>query len=231
VEVQGKVQRAALRLDGPKWAIWMTGNSLNGGPVPHSIAPQEVPVADPEQAVKSQLANIEKRSGRSLAELIAALAPLREAKHGEKVAFLKQTFALGHGDANTLVHHAKKQDVPASSDNAQADVLDDLYTGGKAALRPIHELLLRAIAGFGNSEAAPKKGYVSYRRRRQFAMIGPATQTRVELGLNIASLPEHERLLSQPPGRMCTYVVRLTRAEEVDAPLLAWLRAAYDAAG
>jgi hypothetical protein len=186
-------------------------------------------MADPEQALKSQLANIEKRSGRTLAELIAALEPLSEAKHGEKVAFLKATFALGMGDANTLVHHAKKQDEPASSENA--DVLGNLYTGGKAALRPIHELLLRAIASFGNSEAAPKKSYVSYRRRRQFAMIGPATQTRVELGLNIASLPEHERLLRQPPGRMCHYVVRLTGAEEVDAQLIGWLRAAFDAAG
>jgi hypothetical protein len=34
-----------------------------------------------------------------------------------------------------------------------------------------------------------------------------------------------------PPGGMCQYAVRLSRASEIDAELMAWVRAAYDAAG
>ena len=81
------------------------------------------------------------------------------------------------------------------------DVLDAIYVGPKAALRPIHEALVEAIDQFGPYEVAPKKGYVSLRRKKQFAMIGPATNTRVELGLNMKGVPATDRLLEQPPGR------------------------------
>jgi len=90
---------------------------------------------------------------------------------------------------------------------------------------------MSAIVELGPFELAPKKGYVSLRRRRQFAMIGPATKTRVEVGLNIKGLDPHARLLEQPAGSMCNYVVRLTEAGQVDDELVAWIRRAYDAAG
>jgi hypothetical protein len=62
-------------------------------------------------------------------------------------------------------------------------------------------------------------------------MIGPATNTRVEVGLNIKELPGSPRLEKLPPGRMCNFRVKLTEASQVDAALVAWIKAAYDAAG
>ena len=105
-----------------------------------------------------------------------------------------------------------------------------LYAGPKAALRPIHDRLMAAIASFGEFEIAPKKTYVSLRRRKQFAMIGPATQTRVEVGLNMKGAAAHGRLVAMPPGGMCSHLIKLSSEAEADAEVIAWIRAAFDAA-
>lgn len=191
-------------------------------------------MADIDKAVATQLANIEKRTGRSLEQLAAHIQDSGLTKHGELVAMLKSTFGMGHGDANTLVHHVKKSDgagAAAAQGASVADVVDGLYTGPKAVLRPIHDRIMAAVRAFGPFEEAPKKTYVSLRRKKQFAMVGPATNTRVEVGLNAKGLEGDERLQALPPGQMCNYKIRLGSVDEVDEQLIGWIRTAYDAAG
>jgi predicted transport protein len=121
---------------------------------------------------------------------------------------------------------------PAAAQGASAgEVLDGLYVGPKSTLRPIHDKLMTAIRKFGEFEEAPKKTYVSYRRKKQFATIGPATNTRVEVGLNMKGVKPTARLEELPAGQMCNYRVKLTDLAQVDAELIAWIRTAYDAAG
>jgi hypothetical protein len=189
-------------------------------------------VSTVDQALETQLKNLQARSGKTLDELYAALAASGLSKHGELRDQAKQAFGLGHGDANTLVHFFLKAAAPsAEAAPAGNDVLDEIYAGPKAALRPIHDRLLGALEAFGPFEIAPKKGYVSLRRKKQFAMVGPATKTRVEVGINHKSLEGTERLLAQAPNGMCQYKVNLTQPDEVDPELLSWLRTAYDSAG
>lgn len=185
-------------------------------------------MTDIQKAVETQLRNIQARTGKTLDELFAFIRASGLAKHGEIVAHLKAELGLGHGDANTLAHAAKQAIAPKP---AAEDPLDALYTGPKAALRPIHEALLSKMKPLGGFEAAPKQKYISYRRKKQFAMIGPPTHSRVELGLNIKELPDSPRLEKLPPGKMCNYQVRLTEVSQVDAELAGWIRQAFDAAG
>lgn len=187
-------------------------------------------MADLDKAVATQLANIEKRTGKSLAELAAIVQRSGLEKHGELVAMLKSTLGMGHGDANLLVHTVRKSAGPAAGAMPAGQVLDGLYSGPKAVLRPIHDRLLNVLRGFGDFEEAPKKTYVSYRRKKQFAMIGPATNTRVEIGLNAKGLAGAARLEELPAGQMCNYKVKLSDPSQVDDELIAWIRAAYDAA-
>ncbi|HYR27567.1 MAG TPA: DUF5655 domain-containing protein, partial [Thermoanaerobaculia bacterium] len=84
---------------------------------------------------------------------------------------------------------------------------------------------------FGEFEIAPKKGYVSLRRKKQFAMLGPKTNERFELGINLKDPVSHTRIQAVPPGGMCQYIAALTSPDDVDADLIAVLKQAYDAAG
>lgn len=184
-----------------------------------------------DKAVQTQIDNIQKKTGMSLAELSAFVKKSGLSKHGEIRDMLKQKLGLGHGDANTLVHVILKSDgTRAAEGKSVGSVLDEIYIGAKAAQRPIHEALMKHIDTFGEFEIAPKKGYVSLRRKKQFAMIGPKTNTRFEVGINAKDLKESPRLVEQPKGSMCNYIVALTDANEVDAELIAWIKSAYEGA-
>jgi hypothetical protein len=184
-----------------------------------------------DKALETQLKNIQTRTGKSLDELFALIRKSGLAKHGEMRDMLKRDLGMGHGDANTLVHvYLKSTTEPPAAGGAAGGAADEIYSGGKEALRPIHDKLMEAIGKFGPFEIAPKKGYVSLRRKKQFAMIGPATKTRVEVGLNMKGVPATSRLVAMPPGGMCQYKVNVTSASEVDAELIAWIRQAYESA-
>jgi Domain of unknown function (DUF5655) len=149
-----------------------------------------------------------------------------------------EQFKLGYGDANAVVNVIGKPlpDLDAGAPPvpvlpADGDPVDAIYSGAKAGLRPLHDAVMSQIKAFGPFEEAPKKTYISLRRKKQFAMVGPATKDSVEIGLNAKDLPLHARLKVQPPGSMCNATTRITTAAEVDKLLESWLRRAFEAAG
>lgn len=187
-----------------------------------------------DKAVQTQLTNIQSKTGKSLDELHALLQQSGLAKHSEIRAMFQRELGLGYGDANMIAQVLRKTDAEGTT-SAQAETPDDgvnaLYTGAKAGLRPIHDRLMAEIAQLGAFEIAPKKGYLSLRRKKQFAMIGPATNTRIEVGLNMKGVEATTRLAEMPSGGMCNYKVKVTDVAEVDAELMAWIKRAYESAG
>lgn len=191
-------------------------------------------MATPEQATQTQLKNIQTRTGKTLEQLAKIIKESGLTKHGELRSMLQQKLGMGYGDANTLVHYALKSDGASAAKKgamSEDDVLNGIYSGPKEALRPIHDSLMKHIKNFGEFEIAPKKGYVSLRRKKQFAMIGPATNSRVEVGLNVKGLPAAGRLEAIPPGGMCNYKVKLTEVSQVDKELIGWIKLAFENAG
>lgn len=189
-------------------------------------------MTDMDKALQTQLANIEKKTGKTLDELYAWLGSTGLEKHGQLRDAAKSDLGLGHGDANTLVTLFRRSIGAATAPASSADAaLETIYTGPKADLRPIHDRVMEAIAGLGPFEIAPKKTYLSLRRKKQFAMVGPATKTQVEIGLNVKELPAGGRLVALKPGGMCQYKVRVSEPSEVDDELVGWIRSAYDSAG
>lgn len=192
-------------------------------------------MSDPiQKAVETQLNNIQTKTGKTLAELTQFAQASGLTKHGQVRDLFKKELGLGHGDANTLTHYVLQSSsmfAPEMQEASADDVLDQLYSGPKAALRPIHDKLMDAITDFGPFDVAPKQKYVSLRRTKQFAMIGPATNKQVELGLNVKDLQNAGRLTALPAGNMCNYKIRLSDDAEVDEELIGWIRKAYEGAG
>lgn len=171
--------------------------------------------------------NMPEKTGKSLKEWLTLLQAKGFAKHGEAVKFLKTEHGVTHGFANTIVTLARR----AAEEKEEVDLVAEQYQG-KENLRPIYDRLLTVVQSFGDDvEIAPKKSTVSLRRAKQFALIKPATKTRIDLGLKLRSHDLTDRLGDSGPfGTMCSHRVQLSWVEEVDDELVYWLRAAYDEA-
>jgi len=186
-----------------------------------------------KQAYQTQINNIQKKTGKTFTELSALVTGSGLTQHSQLREMLMRQLELGYGDANALVHAVLQSDGMRSAEakGLSGDaVLDEIYAGPKAVLRPIHEALLAEINTFGEFETLPKKGYVSLRRKKQFAMLGPGANGRVDVGINAKDLPSDPRLLEQPKGSMCNYIARVTDPAQVDEALVGWLRVAFEAA-
>jgi predicted transport protein len=183
----------------------------------------------PEQMEASMARTLEEKTGKPLQEWVALARGLGAARHGEIVSRLKAEHGLGHGYANLVAAHVLR---PAEGAPAGDELVEAAFSGPRAALRPWYDALLAEVHAFGpDVELAPKKGYVSLRRSKQFGLVQPSTATRLDVGMVLKGVEPTGRL--EPSGSwnaMVTHRVRVTDAAQVDAELVGWLRRAYDAA-
>lgn len=181
-----------------------------------------------EKAMQTQLVNIQRKTGMSLKELADLIKQSGLSKYGEVCDMLNEKLGLAYGDANTLVQSVFEA---ATQGKNESTVLDQIYSGAKSGFRPIHDKLINEISKFGEFEAVPQKGYISLRRKKQFAVIEPKTNARLEVGINVRNIKKSNRLSKQPRGSRCNYIVSLTDTKEADVELITWLKSAYEGAG
>ncbi|TMF86993.1 MAG: DUF4287 domain-containing protein [Chloroflexi bacterium] len=176
-----------------------------------------------EQGIQSQLRNIEKEYGRSIDELVAVVAKSGLTKHNEVVAMLKERYGMRHGAAHRVSLVSRDRMVPTSQVSAPAL---------SPNLQKVYERLLETVDSLGGDiEHAQKRGYVSLRRRKQFAMLQPGAKW-INVGLILRQHQTRGRL--EPAVKwnaLFTHRVRVAAASEVDNELESWLRSAYDDAG
>ncbi|RMA58063.1 DUF4287 domain-containing protein [Ulvibacter antarcticus] len=173
-------------------------------------------------ALQTMIDNMPEKTGKSLKEWKAVLKTMTFAKHSEAVNFLKSEHKVTHGFANTIVSLSKEEN------NSPEDLVQNQYKG-KESLFSIYEDLLKIVKKFGaDVTITPKKTSVSIIRKKQFALIKPATKTRIDLGLKIKDKPITNRLENSGPfGSMCTHRVQLTETSQLDKELILWLKEAY----
>jgi len=183
-----------------------------------------------DKALASQLANIEKKTGKSLDELAKIIGASGLTKHSEKRTMAMEEFGLGYGDANTLVHYVRES-TEGKGETTVEEAVATIYSGKKAELLPIHQEFMTMIGKLVDVEIAPKKAYLSLRRKKQFATVGPGSKGRVEIGVNPIDPRSSSRLEEMPSGSMCKYRVYLSEPSDVDDELSTWVSSAYESSG
>ncbi len=186
------------------------------------------------KAMKTQLANIQSKTGKTLDELRKIANDNGFEKHGQIRKFMIEQFELGYGDANLVATYTRNPDDPAFQDPQEIDadqLIGQIYSGPKEKFFNLHHQLMGKIESFGEFTISPKKSNVSLRRKRQFVLLGPATNSRFEVGLNLKQDIKDKRVRPQPKGSMCDYIIVVNSEDDINPQLVNWMRMAYEDAG
>ena len=175
-----------------------------------------------EQGIQSQIRNIEAEYGRSMDDWVSIIRASHLTKHPDVVTMLKTRYGLKHGAAHRVSLIARER-------LGRATPSETVPTG---EVKGVQDVLFSRIDSLGNDiERAPKKGYVSLRRRKQFAMIKPGKKW-IDLGLILPCVAADDRLVSAAGwNALFTHRIRITRIADLDAAVVAWLKQAYETAG
>ncbi|GAA4810985.1 hypothetical protein GCM10011365_13670 [Marinicella pacifica] len=176
-----------------------------------------------DKALKTMIDNMPDKTGKSLDEWIKVLKVKNFDKHSEAVKFLKDTHGVTHGYANTIVTLSKE------NPEEPVDLVSAQYAG-KESLKPLYDRLISFVETLGKDVTiAPKKTSVSIIRKHQFALIKPATKSRMDLGLKLKGIePQGVLETSGPFGTMCTHRIQLKDLEDINDEVTTWLTKAYD---
>lgn len=179
------------------------------------------------------VANIPARTGRSIEDWTALIK--RDGPNGTKarIAWLRQVHGLGGSTAFMLVDWAEGRTAEYSDEGYLAAaplMVDAIYAGKKAALRPLHDRLVAEARALGpDVRACPMSTIVPLYRTHVFAQIKPSTNRRIDLGLALKGEPGSGRLIPlKADDNRITHRIGVTAEAGVDAEVMAWLQQAYN---
>jgi Domain of unknown function (DUF4287)/Domain of unknown function (DUF5655) len=178
-----------------------------------------------DKTVLTMLENLKEKTGHSLEEWKVLISNQSFSKHGEIVKFLKEKHNVTHGYASEIALKVLGSDADSTSDT---DVLIENQYKGKEHLKPFYEKLISEIQTFdGDFEIAPKKTYVSLKRKKQFIILNPASKTRFEIGFNLKGTEAIGKLEAEKPDGICSHKICLAGINEIDQEVIDWIRMAF----
>jgi hypothetical protein len=184
------------------------------------------PAVAHQQAI---IANLEKNTGKTLDQWVRLVKKAPAKTRKDRVQWLEAAHGLGQTSAFVI---ASALEGRKPDDYNPQKFLDGLFTGPKAALRPISDELMRFAMALGNDvTATPCKTLVPLRRRHVFAQIKPTTNTRIDLGLALGRTKATARLLDTgglAKGDRITHRIPIASVPDIDDEVRTWLRKAYE---
>jgi hypothetical protein len=184
--------------------------------------------------VVNWVASLKEKTGRSLEQWLRHVEKEGPGEEEERRAWLKEQ-GLGANAAWWIAERAAgrggEEDTPEGYLAVAPKYVDAMYGGKRAALRPVHDALIKLARSLGKDvRICPCKTIVPLYRAHVFAEIKPATNTRIDLGLALKDTKAAGPLIDTGGFRKkdrITHRIPIASADEIDKEVERWLRKAY----
>jgi hypothetical protein len=202
---------------------------MAGRKTPYSVHPGVVMMQDWVRSLKE-------KTGRSLEEWLAFVRKSGPKTEKERREWLKEEHGLGTNSAWWITERAEGKstvdDDPTKYLTAAEGYVEEMFSGGKAGLKPLYDALLKLGLSIGpETKACPCKTIVPLYRNHVFAQIKPTTRTRIDLGFALGNTKAGKRLIDTggfAKKDRITHRIEITKLSDIDADVKKWLRTAYE---
>jgi Domain of unknown function (DUF5655)/Domain of unknown function (DUF4287) len=184
----------------------------------------------PGEMIAAVKANMLKNTGKTFEAWVNIAQASGPPTAKECYAWLKKEHGVPHLSAEIIADKASGVCQLEAYDNPDA-LIEAMYAGPKAGLRPIHDELVKLARKLGKDVVVtPCKTYVSLRRKKQFAIVKPTTRTRVDLGFTLSGVKPQGRLeaMRKAQGDRLSHVIKIESPKDIDAEVKRWLSEAYE---
>ena len=188
--------------------------------------------------VRSGIATLKEKSGRTLDEWVALVRKKGPKETKARRDWLRKEHGLGTNSCAWIVDRAEGRGIDEDPDAylRQAEgFVEAMFSGPRAHLRPIYDALYD-LARFLDADVriCPGKTIVPIYRNHVVAQIKPTTRTRVDFGLALKDTPAKGRLIDtggRAKGDRITHRFEITSVDEIDDEVKRWLRKAWEMDG
>lgn len=176
------------------------------------------------------------KTGRSLDDWIALVRKSGPPTEKERREWLKKEHKLGTNTAWWIAERADgkgtEEDSPEAYLEAAEQWVDAMFSGSRAALRPLYDQLLKLALALGKDvKACPGKTIVALYRNHVFAQIKASTNTRIDFGFAFGNMKTPKRLIDtggyEKKDRI-TRRIEVKSKADIDDELKRWLKMAYE---
>ena len=182
------------------------------------------------------IAELKQKTGRSLDEWLRLIKKSGPKDEQARRDWLKTEYGLGTNYASWLAERAdgKGTEMGDPDEYLQAadGYVENMFSGGKAGLRPIYDALLKTGLKIGRDvKACPCQTIVPLYRNHVFAQIKPTTTKRIDIGFALGDMKAKGRLIDTggfAKKDRITHRIELASRRDIDDEVKHWLKVAYD---
>lgn len=182
------------------------------------------------------VAELKQKTGRSLEEWIKHIKKAGPKDEKARREWLKKEYDLGTNTSWWLAERAEgkgtETDNPDLYLKEAERYVEEMFSGGKAGLRPIYDALLKLGLKTGKeAKACPCQTIVPLYRNHVFAQIKPTTRTRIDMGFALGEMKPTGRLIDTggfAKKNRITHSIPITSLKDIDDEVKRWLKVAYD---